>query len=231
LERLSFRTAFPVALATVDVRSKGDGRELVNAPDLRHSRVLLGHNPTGSLRRKSPVLKLHSADRRIFVLGGARSGKSRYAEQLIAGEPPPRIFIATAEALDAEMAERIAHHRTRRNDNWRTVEAPRDLAGALGALPAEAAALIDCVTLWLSNLLLAGADVEAEISALDQVLMQSRNKVVLVGNEVGCGIVPDNALARRFRDLQGSLNQRLAARADRVVLVVAGLPMLLKGQP
>jgi adenosylcobinamide kinase/adenosylcobinamide-phosphate guanylyltransferase len=177
------------------------------------------------------VPKLNSADRKVFVLGGARSGKSRYAEQLIAGEPPPRIFVATAEALDPEMAERIAHHRARRKDDWRTVEVPRDLTGTLAAIPAGTAVLVDCVTLWLSNLLLAGADVEAEIAALDQALMQTPNKVVLVGNEVGCGIVPENALARRFRDLQGSVNQRLAARADRVVLVVAGLPMVLKGQP
>jgi adenosylcobinamide kinase/adenosylcobinamide-phosphate guanylyltransferase len=166
-----------------------------------------------------------------LVLGGARSGKSRFAESLIASEPPPWIYVATAEALDEEMAQRIAEHRARREGRWRTIEAPRDVAAALADVPAGAAVLLDCVTLWLSNVLLAGGDVEAEIARLDDALMQMRGKAVLVANEVGFGIVPDNALTRRFRDLQGVLNQRLAARADRVVLVVAGLPLVVKGRP
>jgi adenosylcobinamide kinase / adenosylcobinamide-phosphate guanylyltransferase len=177
------------------------------------------------------VRVLNPAERITFVLGGARSGKSRYAENLIANEPPPWIYLATAEALDSEMAQRIAEHRRRRNGHWRTIEVPRDLAGALASIPAEAAVLVDCVTLWLSNLLLAGRDIEAEVAGLDDVLMRVACKVVLVGNEVGCGIVPENALARRFRDLQGRLNQQLAARAGRVVLIVAGLPMVVKGHP
>jgi adenosylcobinamide kinase/adenosylcobinamide-phosphate guanylyltransferase len=172
-----------------------------------------------------------AAERLTLVLGGARSGKSRFAESLIASEPPPWIYVATAEALDEEMAQRIAEHRARREGRWRTIEAPRDIAAALADVPAGAAVLLDCVTLWLSNVLLAGGDVEAEIARLDDALMQMRGKAVLVANEVGFGIVPDNALARRFRDLQGVLNQRLAARADRVVLVVAGLPLVVKGRP
>jgi adenosylcobinamide kinase/adenosylcobinamide-phosphate guanylyltransferase len=166
-----------------------------------------------------------------LVLGGARSGKSRYAEVLIANETPPWIYVATAEALDDEMTKRIAEHRARRTDGWRTIEAPRDLLGALASVPAGAAVLVDCMTLWLSNLLLAGADIEREIANVDTALTQMTGKAVLVANEVGWGIVPENALAREFRDLQGRLNQRLAARADRVVLMVAGLPLVVKGHP
>lgn len=171
------------------------------------------------------------AERVTLVLGGARSGKSRYAESLITSGAPPWIYVATAEALDDEMAQRIAAHRTRRDDRWQTIEAPRDPAGALVAAPAGASVLVDCVTLWLSNLLLADADIEADIARLDNALARMQGTTVLVANEVGYGIVPDNALARRFRDWQGCINQRLAARADRVVLVVAGLPLFVKGQP
>jgi adenosylcobinamide kinase/adenosylcobinamide-phosphate guanylyltransferase len=172
-----------------------------------------------------------AAARLTLVLGGARSGKSRFAEGLIASEPPPWIYLATAEALDDEMAQRIAEHTARRDPRWRTIEAPRGIPAALAGAPAGAAVLIDCMTLWLSNLLLAEVDMETEIAGLEDALMRLRGKCVLVANEVGFGIVPDNALARRFRDLQGSLNQRLAARADRVVLMVAGLPLFVKGHP
>jgi adenosylcobinamide kinase/adenosylcobinamide-phosphate guanylyltransferase len=164
-----------------------------------------------------------------LVLGGARSGKSRLAESLVARHPPPWLYVATAEAGDAEMAARIAAHRARRGVAWTTIEAPRDLAGRL-AEHAGLPVLVDCLTLWLTNLMLADADIEAEIARLERVLDESRDSIVLVANEVGSGIVPDNALARRFRDLQGQLNQRLAARADRVVLVVAGLPLFVKGR-
>ena len=163
-----------------------------------------------------------------LVLGGARSGKSRFAEGLLARHAPPWLYVATAEAGDAEMVTRIAAHKARRGTDWMTREAPRDLAGAL-AEPGDRPVLVDCLTLWLSNLMLADAAVDAEIVRLEQALEQARAPVVLVANEVGSGIVPDNALARRFRDLQGQLNQRLAARADRVVLVVAGLPLFVKG--
>jgi adenosylcobinamide kinase / adenosylcobinamide-phosphate guanylyltransferase len=166
-----------------------------------------------------------------LVLGGARSGKSRYAESLIAALPPPWIYVATAQACDAEMAQRIAQHRARRAAAWRTLEAPDDLVSAIGAPPASAPLLVDCLTLWLSNRMLADAGIDAEISAVEAALAARMGPVVLVSNEVGCGIVPENALARRFRDLQGALNQRLAARADCVVLLVAGTPLVVKGTP
>jgi adenosylcobinamide kinase/adenosylcobinamide-phosphate guanylyltransferase len=170
------------------------------------------------------------AARLTLVLGGARSGKSRYAETLITALPPPWIYAATGQALDAEMAARIETHRARRDGRWTTVEAPRDLAAALTA-HAEAPVLVDCLTLWLSNLMMADAQIEQEIERLARALNAAAAPVVLVANEVGSGIVPDNALARRFRDLQGGLNQRIAALADQVVLLVAGLPLYLKGRP
>lgn len=163
-----------------------------------------------------------------LVLGGARSGKSRHAESLIAALPAPWIYIATAEAGDDEMTARIAAHRARRGAIWRTIEAPRDLAAALAA-SASMPVLVDCMTLWLSNLLLAGADIDKEIERLEKALAAAAAPVVLVANELGSGIVPDHALGRQFRDLQGMLNQRIAARADRVVLMVAGLPLAVKG--
>ncbi len=170
------------------------------------------------------------SDLLTFVIGGARSGKSRYAEGLIAALPPPWTYVATAEALDAEMSERIGAHRARRGSQWRTIEAPRDLAAAFTA-GVTTPVLIDCLTLWLSNLMLADADIEAETGRLEQALAAAKAPVVVVANEVGSGIVPEHALGRKFRDLQGVLNQRIAARADRVVLVVAGLPLVLKGTP
>jgi len=167
-----------------------------------------------------------------LVLGGARSGKSRYAEGLLADLPPPWrppwTYVATAETGDAEMAARIAAHRARRGSQWRTVEAPRDLAGALASRDTMPT-LVDCLTLWLSNLMLADADIDAEVAQLEDALEVGTAPLVMVANEVGSGIVPDNPLGRRFRDWQGILNQRIAARADRVVLVVAGLPLAVKG--
>jgi adenosylcobinamide kinase/adenosylcobinamide-phosphate guanylyltransferase len=164
-----------------------------------------------------------------LVLGGARSGKSRYAEQVATASLPPWIYLATAQSFDDEMAARIAEHRSRRSQDWQTIDAPLDLAGALTALPRAATVLIDCLTLWLSNLMLAERDIDAEIERLEQAMLAHRAPLVLVSNEVGSGIVPDNALARRFRDAQGRLNQRIAARADRVVLLVAGIPLIVKG--
>jgi adenosylcobinamide kinase / adenosylcobinamide-phosphate guanylyltransferase len=171
---------------------------------------------------------MSSVPKLTFVIGGARSGKSRYAESLIAALPPPWTYVATAEALDAEMSERIGAHRARRGSQWRTIEAPRDLAAALTA-SATIPVLIDCLTLWLSNLMLADADIEAETERLEQALAAAKAPVIVVANEVGSGIVPEHALGRKFRDLQGVLNQHIAVRADRVVLVVAGLPLVLKG--
>jgi adenosylcobinamide kinase/adenosylcobinamide-phosphate guanylyltransferase len=147
---------------------------------------------------------------------------------LIAALPPPWAFVATAEPGDVEMVERIAVHRSRRGKDWDTVEAPHQLSAALAAVATDAPVLIDCLTLWLSNRMLAEADLETEIAHLEAALSGRPAPVVLVSNEVGSGIVPDNELARRFRDRQGRLNQRMAARADRVVLMVAGLPIVVK---
>ena len=163
-----------------------------------------------------------------LVTGGARSGKSRLAERLVRVAGLPLTYIATAEAWDDEMRARIAAHRPDRGGDWTTIEAPRDLTGALDG--AGGAVLIDCATLWLSNTMLAEADLQAEVAALLAALTRHTGPVVVVSNEVGWGIVPDNALARAFRDEQGRLNQRLAAESDLVVGVMAGLPLVLKGK-
>lgn len=163
-----------------------------------------------------------------LVLGGARSGKSRHAEGLVTAMPGPWIYIATAQAFDDEMVDRIARHRADRLPGWITVEAPLDLPGAIDGALADAPILVDCLTLWLTNLMLGGHDIDPAISALEAALDRRRGPVVLVANEVGLGIVPDNALARAFRDEAGRLNQRLAARAGRVLFLVAGLPMTVK---
>ncbi|HVI29050.1 bifunctional adenosylcobinamide kinase/adenosylcobinamide-phosphate guanylyltransferase [Hansschlegelia sp.] len=163
-----------------------------------------------------------------LVLGGARSGKSRFAEELIEAAGLDRVYVATASAYDEEMRDRISEHRARRN-GWRTVEAQHDLAGALASQTApDRAVLVDCLTLWLSNVLLAELDAPLEIERLLGALRAAAGPVVLVSNEVGFGIVPDNALARAFRDQQGRLNQRVAGLSDRVTLVAAGLPLDLK---
>jgi adenosylcobinamide kinase/adenosylcobinamide-phosphate guanylyltransferase len=177
------------------------------------------------------VVSLAAGSQTTLVLGGARSGKSRYAEQVVMSSSPPWTYIATAESFDDEMTARIAQHKSRRSQDWQTIDAPLDLAGALAALPRSATVLVDCLTLWLSNLMLADRDIDAEIQRLEATMLAHVGPLVLVSNEVGFGIVPDNALARRFRDFQGLLNQRIAARADRVVLVVAGLPLIVKGHP
>ncbi|MBV1836178.1 bifunctional adenosylcobinamide kinase/adenosylcobinamide-phosphate guanylyltransferase [Acetobacter estunensis] len=162
-----------------------------------------------------------------LVLGGARSGKSRHAESVIRSCPGPWTYIATGRAWDAEMAERIALHRADRGDGWVTVEEPVDLPGALEKVEGQPV-LVDCLTLWLTNLLLENQDIATATDALMQVMERRVAPLVLVGNEVGLGIVPDNALARRFRDEAGRLHQRVAARADRVVLCVAGIPMTIR---
>ncbi|CAO3419558.1 bifunctional adenosylcobinamide kinase/adenosylcobinamide-phosphate guanylyltransferase [Azospirillum doebereinerae] len=165
-----------------------------------------------------------------LVLGGARSGKSRYAEGLVTALGGPRVYIATARVWDDEMAERVAAHRDGRGPGWTTVEEPLDLVGALHRHAADGTGvLVDCLTLWLTNVLMAEAEVEAETAALVAALTGLPGRVVLVSNEVGLGIVPDNALARRFRDHAGRLHQAVAAVAPRVVLTVAGLPIFAKG--
>ena len=162
-----------------------------------------------------------------FVLGGARSGKSRHAESLIEAFPPPWIYVATAQAYDDEMRARIAEHRGRRGAGWRTVDAPLDLPGAIVG-HRDRPLLVDCLTLWLTNLILAEHDTAAAGNALVAACAAHTAPLVLVSNEVGLGIVPENALARRFRDEAGRLHQRLAAQADRVLFMVAGLPMQVK---
>lgn len=174
--------------------------------------------------------RIRAAARLTLVLGGARSGKSRYAERLIEAQPSPWRYVATAQAWDDEMAARIAEHRARRPAPWETVDAPRDLASAIREAPAGRPVLVDCLTLWLTNAMLdEAADLAAEVDSLIAACKAVPGPIVLVSNEVGFGIVPENALARRFRDEAGRLHQRLAAIADRVVLVVAGLPMTIKG--
>ena len=164
-----------------------------------------------------------------LVLGGARSGKSAYAERLIGDAAPVATYLATAEAGDGEMFERIAHHRARRGAGWMTIEEPLDLVGALRRVTtAERPVLVDCLTLWLSNLMHAERDIAGETAALAACFADLAGPVVLVSNEVGQGIVPDNALARAFRDHAGRLHQAVAAAADLVVFVTAGLPMALK---
>ncbi|PBB25823.1 MULTISPECIES: bifunctional adenosylcobinamide kinase/adenosylcobinamide-phosphate guanylyltransferase [unclassified Mesorhizobium] len=163
-----------------------------------------------------------------FIIGGARSGKSAHAEILATALPSPWIYIATAQAYDDEMRERIALHRSRRGAGWTTIDAPLDLSGALEALPDNQPVLVDCLTLWLTNHMLADHDVGAECRRLADVLSRPRGPWFVVSNEVGQGIVPDNALARRFRDDAGRLNQQVAAIADTVLLMVAGLPLKVK---
>ncbi|HEY4191072.1 MAG TPA: bifunctional adenosylcobinamide kinase/adenosylcobinamide-phosphate guanylyltransferase [Mesorhizobium sp.] len=163
-----------------------------------------------------------------FLIGGARSGKSAHAEQLAMCHAAPWSYIATAQAYDDEMRERIATHRSRRGEGWTTIDAPLDLAGALDAVPEGCPVLVDCLTLWLTNHMLAGHDLSAECARLEQSLMRPRGPWFVVSNEVGLGIVPENALARRFRDAAGRLNQQVAAVADTVLLMVAGLPLKVK---
>ena len=173
-----------------------------------------------------------------LVLGGARSGKSRYAEATVMATPAPWIYVATAEPFDDEMKARIAEHRGRRGGQWQTVEAPLDLAGAIAGAPPAATLLVDCLTLWLSNALLLDFDEaqpnapvsrwDEERSALLRWLADYRGTALLVSNEVGSGIVPASALARRFQDEQGRLNQQLAASCEAVTLVVAGIAVPIK---
>lgn len=165
-----------------------------------------------------------------FVLGGASSGKSAYAEELVLRLPGAPVYIATAQAFDDEMTDKIAAHRQRRGDAWTTVEEPLELPAAIiehGV--ADTVLLVDCLTLWLSNLMTAERDIAAESDALVDAIGGVKGQIVLVSNELGLGLVPGDELSRRFRDLQGSLNQAVAAATDRVVFVAAGLPLTLKG--
>lgn len=165
----------------------------------------------------------------MLVLGGARSGKSRYAQSLAEASGGRLVFVATAQAFDDEMTDRIRRHQADRDGRWTTVEASVDLASAIAAADDEdAVVLVDCLTLWASNLLLGEEDAEARLAQLLAALERARGQVLLVANEVGLGIVPDNALARAFRDLAGTVNQRVAAVADQVHMTVAGIPIIVK---
>lgn len=169
-----------------------------------------------------------------LVLGGARSGKTRHALEIAEGlhgdmKLAP-VYVATAQAFDGEMTDRIERHQAERGPHWRTVEAPMDLAAAIrDASDDDTVLLVDCLTLWISNLMLADRDPEAEAEGLIAALNAAPGPVIVVSNEVGLGIVPENALARRFRDVQGRLNQLIASVADRVEFIAAGLPLRLKG--
>lgn len=180
-----------------------------------------------------PSRDAHSLPHLTLVLGGARSGKSRHAEALVEAAAGDAVYLATAEAGDGEMAERIRFHRSRRatqsTTRWRTIEEPLALVASLGEMARfDRPILVDCLTLWLSNLLLAGRDVAAETAGLVAALPGLAGPLVLVANEVGLGIVPENGLARAFRDHAGRLNQAVASVADRVIFVAAGLPLVLK---
>lgn len=170
-----------------------------------------------------------SAAQHILVLGGQRSGKSRFAEDLVLRSGRRPVYVATAAAGDAEMVERIAAHRARRGSAWTTIEEPLELGPIVGNAAHEGVAVLaDCLTVWLSNLMEAGREIDRETDALIAALAASGGPVVLVSNEVGLGVVPANALARRYADALGTLNQRVAATVGRVVLMAAGQPVIVK---
>ena len=165
-----------------------------------------------------------------LVLGGASSGKSHLAEKICFFSDLSRIYIATAQAFDDEMRDKIAQHRVDRGSDWTTFEAPFDVADTLRGIPSGQIVLLDCATLWLTNHLLADHDISAQTDRLLEALSVCASPIVIVSNEVGQGIVPENKLARQFRIEQGRLNRRLAAQAHCVVGVMAGLPFALKGE-
>ncbi len=165
-----------------------------------------------------------------FVLGGAASGKSSFAEQLVVSSGKKRVYLATSQVFDDEMKNKVQKHVAQRGAGWETIEAPLDLSNALARLGADQVCLIDCATMWLSNNLLAENDLEQAQAELLEAVQNCPAQILIVSNEVGHGIVPDNALARKFREAQGRLNISLAAQADLVVQVTAGLPLVLKGQ-
>ncbi|MEL6433291.1 MAG: bifunctional adenosylcobinamide kinase/adenosylcobinamide-phosphate guanylyltransferase [Pseudomonadota bacterium] len=164
-----------------------------------------------------------------LVLGGAASGKSTFAEMLVIGSGRPRVYLATAQAFDSEMEDKIARHQELRGKGWRTIEEPLEIGRTLAGISGDNAVLIDCATMWLSNHLLAENDLTEAEAGLMAGLALSAAPVVIVSNEVGDSVVPENRLARKFQIEQGRLNQKLAAKADLVVNVIAGLPQVLKG--
>jgi adenosylcobinamide kinase/adenosylcobinamide-phosphate guanylyltransferase len=178
----------------------------------------------------SEKITTHKSRDITLVLGGASSGKSAWAEQYILGRAEKVGYIATAQAFDAEMKEKIAQHRARRGDEWTTLEEPLDIVSCFDTFRDDHPVLLDCATLWLSNLMLAKKDLWMESNALMEHLKHHSGELVIVSNETGLSVVPHTKMGRDFQKAQGHLNQQLAALADRVVFIVAGLPMLLKGQ-
>ncbi|WP_176073607.1 bifunctional adenosylcobinamide kinase/adenosylcobinamide-phosphate guanylyltransferase [Brucella intermedia] len=171
-----------------------------------------------------------SPGKSVLVLGGARSGKSSYAEKMAQSSGLQPLYLATGRAFDDEMENRIAIHRDRRGSDWQTVEEPLDLVSALTLhVAVDRFVLVDCLTLWLTNLMMAERDVAAETAGLVAMLPNLAGPVVFVSNEVGFGIVPENRMAREFRDHAGFLHQAVAAVADEVYLIAAGLPLKMKG--
>ena len=165
------------------------------------------------------------------MLGGARSGKSRQAQILAMATPPPWIYVATAQALDEEMSERIAKHRADRGEGWSTIEEPIELARAVAEAPESAPVVVDCITLWLTNLMLGQHDVDSAMARFTKCLDRRRAPTIVVSSEVGTGLVPETPLGRAFRDQAGLINQRLAVSAQQVLFMVAGLAMPLKALP
>lgn len=173
----------------------------------------------------------HNIEQLRLVLGGANSGKSLFAENLVRQSGRPRRYIATAQAWDDEMRAKISAHKAQRGTNWITLEAPLDLVGALALAKTNEIVLLDCVTLWLTNMMMAEQDITQATKSLCTALGEASCPVVVVSNEVGQGIVPNNAMARAFINYQGNLNQALANVAQEVFFVIAGLPQQLKGHP
>ena len=168
---------------------------------------------------------------RTFILGGARSGKSRYALEFGAGLSEDRVFVATAQGFDEGMRERISRHRADRDESWRTVEEHVEISDVIrNELREGRVVVLDCLTLWLNNLMLFERDVEADVDRLVSLLEEGvEGELILVSNEIGLGLVPDTELGRKFRDVHGRMNQQVAAVCDRVMFMVAGLPLLVKG--
>lgn len=180
--------------------------------------------------QNEPLLLPAGLPAATLILGGARSGKSRHAEALVTARPAPWIYLATGRAFDTEMQDRIAHHRAGRAEGWQTVEEPFAVADVLRT-HADRPLLLDCLTLWLTNLLLEERNIPDATHALITALAERRAPTVLVGNEVGLGIVPEHKLARQFRDEAGLLHQRLAQKVGKVLFIAAGLPLVLKNTP
>ena len=164
----------------------------------------------------------------LLVTGGARSGKSRFAEECARKTGTPLVYIATAQAFDDEMTQRIQEHQDRRGPQWQTIHEPLDLASALRASDGQGTCLVDCLTIWLSNVMFAEQDISLATQSLIEAIASRQDDVIFVTNEVGGGIVPENALARRFRDEAGRLNQTVAKAVSEVYVCISGMPLKLK---